>query len=461
MKQMKTELHDYDIFPKVFPVGKEVNITIKPMGLHAAFTEESYCMVICPLDEGIDRDYPHLSGYEYHTVSPEADGCIRFTHTFETEQEYFIRLKVNDKRLVQLSVFAVAEDLCGRYPFVGDLHMHTFRSDGRQSPAVVAANYRRYGYDFLAITDHRRYYPSLEAIKAYEKVNIEYTLVPGEEVHMPKGDENHINDVHIVNFGGTYSVNALVRRERADDAGMEICNLKENRSTVENCPEQMSEEEFYRTVDAYADTIKIPEGVERFSYAACQWEFEQIKKAGGLAIFAHPFWINDVYHVPVKLSEALFADRKFSAFEVLGGENYFEQNGFQSIFYYEQCAKGFKCPVVGSTDSHSSINNRNARICSTIVFAPENTREALVASVSDMYSVAVDTISTEYRLVGELRLVRYADFIYNHFLPLHDELCYEEGRLMREYACGDEDAARMLDAIYGRMKKQREKYFAF
>ena len=34
---MKTELHYYDIFPKVFPAGKEVEITIKPLGYHADF----------------------------------------------------------------------------------------------------------------------------------------------------------------------------------------------------------------------------------------------------------------------------------------------------------------------------------------------------------------------------------------------------------------------------------------
>ncbi len=455
---MKTELHDYDIFPKVFPVGKEVTVTVKPMGLHAAFTESSYEMLLCPLDHGCERDYPHFSGFEHFELKPDEDGCLRFTHTYDKEQEYFIRLFSDHKRLVQLSVFAVAEDLCGRYPFVGDLHMHTFRSDGRQSPAVVAANYRRYGYDFLAITDHHRYFPSLEAIKAYQDIDLEYTLVPGEEVHLPKGDEDHRNDVHIVNFGGLYSINALVRR---NDEDMNVCNIKENRSLIDDCPAQMSEDEFYQAIDAYAQTIEIPAGVERFAYACSQWEFEQIKKAGGLAIFAHPYWISNVYQVPEALSEALFTNRKFSAFEVLGGESYFEQNGFQTIFYYEQCAKGRKCPIVGSTDSHSSVNNRNGRICSTIVFAPENTREALIDSINGSYSVAVDTISEEYRLVGDLRLVKYANFLYVNFLPLHDELCYEEGRLMREYACGDEDAARVLKAIHGRMKKQREKYFAF
>ena len=34
---MVMELHDYDIFPKVFPVGKAVEITIKPLGRHVVF----------------------------------------------------------------------------------------------------------------------------------------------------------------------------------------------------------------------------------------------------------------------------------------------------------------------------------------------------------------------------------------------------------------------------------------
>ena len=116
---------------------------------------------------------------------------------------------------------------------------------------------------------------------------------------------------------------------------------------------------------------------------------------------------------------------------------------------------------MGSTDSHSCVHNRNALIASTIVFAPENTREGIVSSIKDFYSVAVDSISTELRLVGEARFVRYGNFLLREFFTLHDELVFEEGRLMKDYACGDEDAARLLTAINGRMKKQREKYFAF
>ena len=38
----------------------------------------------------------------------------------------------------------------------GNLHCHTTESDGHLSPAEVVWRYRQAGYDFLAITDHRR-----------------------------------------------------------------------------------------------------------------------------------------------------------------------------------------------------------------------------------------------------------------------------------------------------------------
>lgn len=32
---MNNEIHDYDVFPKFYPAGKEVTITTKPLGAHA------------------------------------------------------------------------------------------------------------------------------------------------------------------------------------------------------------------------------------------------------------------------------------------------------------------------------------------------------------------------------------------------------------------------------------------
>lgn len=447
---VKLELFNYDIFPKVFPCDEETEVTIKPLGAHVAFSGE-YTVQVRALNQGNIRDYKERNNLVSYFVTPEADGCLRFKHIYRDEQEHFIDIIKDDKRIVRLSVYSLLPDMIGRYPFRGDLHMHTCRSDGRQAPAIVAAEYRKNGYDFLAITDHDSYYPSLEAINAYKDVPIEYNLVTGEEVHLED------NDIHIVNFGGKYSVNALMPGDHHIDVG----DSKELRSLDGECPEVISVEEYKRQVRELAETVNIPEGIEKFTYASCVWIFNHIKKADGLGIFCHPYWIANVFQVPETLVEYMMQTQPFDAFEVLGGERYYQQNGFQAARYYDDRAKGRRYPIVGSTDSHSCVHNDGALIASTIVFAPKNTREGIVYSIKDCYSVAVDTISTEWRLVGETRFVRYGDFLLREFFPLHDELTYEEGRLMKDYVCGDEDAKAILSAINGRMKKQREKYFKF
>ncbi|MBR3836137.1 MAG: hypothetical protein IKJ69_05075 [Clostridia bacterium] len=447
---VKLELVYYDIFPKVFPCNEEIEITVKPLGAHVAF-EGEYTVEVRALTEGNSQRYPERNNLVSYPRTPEPDGTIRFSHTFKGEQEHYVDIVRDKKRVVRLSVYSLLPDLVGRYPFRGDLHMHTCRSDGRQAPAIVAAEYRKNGYDFLAITDHDVYYGSLEAMNAFKDVPIEYNLVPGEEVHLEG------NDTHIVNFGGTYSVNALMPGDQHIDVGPG----KEFRSLNGECPEIISVEEYKRQVNELADTLDIPDGVEKFTYASCVWIFNHIKAADGLGIFCHPYWLQNVFHVPETLVEHIMDTQPFDAFEVLGGESYYEQNGFQTMRYYDDRIKGRHYPIVGSTDSHSCVHNDGAFVASTIVFAPENTREGIVASIKDFYSVAVDSISKELRLVGETRFVRYACFLLREFFPLHDELVFEEGRLMKDYVCGDEDAARILRAINGRMKKQREKYFCF
>ena len=45
-------------------------------------------------------------------------------------------------------------------------------------------------------------------------------------------------------------------------------------------------------------------------------------------------------------------------------------------------------------------------------------------------------------------------------MPLHDELCFEEGRLMKAYACGDQEAGEELRRIGKRTDFLTEKYWA-
>lgn len=459
---MNNVLHDYDIFPKVIAVGKETEITIKPLGRHARRNYDPYPIVlqIRGLEDGSYGDYPARGNNVNIEPQVDEEGVIRFTYTFPKEQEYFIRLtqKEGGWRFAQLNVYAVDEDLCGRYPFVGDLHMHSCRSDGREDGVVVFANYRKHGYDFLALTDHERYYPSLEVINAYKDLNTDYELIPGEEVHIPGTEDDLRNDIHIVNFGGSFSVNGLVKesaqsRDRGED--------KAWRSLDGVCPDPVSIEELKETVLAMAEELDIPEGIEKYTYAMCVWIFNQIRAGGGLGLYCHPYWISDMYQVPETLNDYILKQKPFDAFEVLGGEDYYEQNGLQTQKYYDLRAQGYDFPIVGTTDSHGSVNNRNAFVASTMVFSPANERESLIGSIKNGYSVAIDGISKEFRLVGDFRLSKYACFLLKNFFPLHDDLCYEEGRAMKDYVFGDEKAKEILDLVGPRMKAQREKYFAF
>lgn len=156
--EMSTELSYYDIFPKVIPENKTVELTLRGLGAHAAFTpSHEYTLKVIPLEY---RDHPSgLTPSRVRTfpVIAADDGALRLSLSFEGEQEHFVRVMDGDKNITQMSVYSLKEDLCGRYPYMGDLHVHTCRSDGRESPAIVCANYRKMGFDFLAITDHGRY----------------------------------------------------------------------------------------------------------------------------------------------------------------------------------------------------------------------------------------------------------------------------------------------------------------
>lgn len=451
------ELLNYDVFPKVISEKKEVLITIKPLGIHAHFPEAEYTLHILGLEDGSISDFKDRKNLKKLLVKVDDDNCIRFKFTFPKEQMYYLRLiKPDGKKLVQLSVYAVSHDLAGRYPFMGDLHFHTCYSDGRQSPEIAAANCRKIGYDFMAITDHKRYYPSLYAKNFYKDVPIDLNLVPGEEVHLVKADDDHKNEVHIVNFGGEYSINAMF-----DDVHIsEVGDDKKLRSLYGECPDVKSVREMNEMLDSLIEKEDIPDGIEKYAYTSCKFIFDEIRKANGLGIFCHPYWISNVQQIPETFIDYMMEKQPFDAFEVLGGENYFEQNGFQTIRYYEDRAKGRIYPIVGSTDCHNSTD-MDRFPCKTIVFSKRNERKELISSIKDFYSVAVDTISSEYRIVGELRLVKYATFLMQNYFPLHDDLCFEEGRAMKAYACGEEGSRETLEFLHGRCEKLLKKYFNF
>lgn len=451
---MKNVLYDYDIYPKVFLGDREQSITVQPLGDHAfPVPEGEYHVEILKVNRDNWKQYPEIDGKVHLTLQPCENGCLRFSSYFEGEGEHFVYIWESSApdRQIELSVYSVDSDMAERLPYRGDLHLHTCRSDARHAPATVAANYRGHGYDFLAITDHHRYYPSLEAMEAW-KVLGDLTIVPGEEVQLP------LNDVHYINFGGSYSINALVTPNHNQERGGNDLRFRSMDGTA---PEPMCREAYEAMIRERAKAVDLPYESQRLSYAVLEWIYEHIQANGGLGIFPHPYWLCPVMQLPEDYTEFIYRQGPFDAFEVLGGEKYYAHNGFQTGFYYAMKAKGIDRPVVGSTDSHGSTeHNPNALICSTIVFAKKNSREGLIDAVKEKYSVAVDTISKEYRLVGDFRLMKYASFLMENYFPLHDLACRAEGYYMERYLAGDIRAEVILQAMRGQIAEMQKKYFA-
>ena len=73
----------------------------------------------------------------------------------------------------------------------GNLHMHTTMSDGRKAPLDAIADYEAAGYDFLAITDHRR----VTRVPEYQG---RVVLVPGVEMDV---EPSELEVIHLVGVG--------------------------------------------------------------------------------------------------------------------------------------------------------------------------------------------------------------------------------------------------------------------
>ncbi len=110
----------------------------------------------------------------------------------------------------------------------GNIHTHTTRSDGTQSPRDVATWYRDHGYQFLAITDHN------VLVDPGELEGLEgpgFTLVPGEEISSTAGPAPvHVQALcidHLIE-GGAFDTPAQALRSMVaavrDQGGVPVVN---------------------------------------------------------------------------------------------------------------------------------------------------------------------------------------------------------------------------------------------
>ena len=434
--QIRPENRYFDVLPRIVPADAESVIEIVPLFDHVRFDENcAYELTYAPME------YPaQQGGLEPGTKIPLApeNGRIRITAYFEAEQEHTLILEAtcNDKKhtVGNFRVYSVKEDLYGLRPYKGDFHMHSHRSDGVESPAYMAGICRRVGLHFMGLSDHRYYAASIEAADAFADVPVDLRIYPAEEVHTPD------NPIHILNFGGREGVTEYYR----DD---ETAYREEVAALMESLP-------------------PTPPGVNRFHYAACLWASEYIRTRDGMSMLCHPYWITGNRHnVEEPILDLFFENEVFDVLELISGFGYeslnrMDVNALQVARYLEERAKGRRIAVAGISDTHGAERSDAFGRYYTVCFAPSLDLADLIASMKELRAVAVEAPAGHLpRAYGPFRLVKYTQFLLREIFPQHDELCFEEGRLMLQYASGDPSAVERLRLLQGQTKALYGKYW--
>ena len=402
----------YAVYPSVVPVGVETLLTVAPAErTFLLYDGEEYKVTLRPVDGDDDYYRPYCFT---DVIAVPKNGVICVPFTFTMESEYLLYLEKAGKKLATFSLYALEADLYALSPLRGDLHSHSFRSDGSHDPAAVAGQFREQGYDFFALTDHNRRYPGEEIDETYADTDTGLLRISGEEVHAPG------SVLHVVHVGGNESVANRYIHARED---------------------------YEREVKAYETRVPdhVPEEY-RARYARAIWATDAIHAVGGLAIFAHPFWRpgNRSLNLPVPLARLFLSSGMFDAFELIGGGGQLANNRHIAL-WQEARETGVCIPIVGASDVHGMRDAESFPDYFTLCFAKDATEESVVAAIRKGQTVAVEATGLEYerryRVYGSLRLVSYAQFLLHNFFPTLTRLAAGEGVAMRAFAMGGTDAS--------------------
>ena len=414
---MNNNIFNYAIYPSVVPADTESEIAIHPLGENTAFLQGiSYTVEVRGV-ETFCNNYAKLP-WKWYNVTPNENGGLVIRHHFEGEQRYVVKIVRPEEDILAtphrditnrskrgcnkdavLNVYSLGSDLYGLKGYKGELHCHSYESDGIQDVAHTVGNYRSAGYDFIAITDH---YITMGSEKAallpLVKESGMLTLL-GEECHVPT------EQIHAVHIGGNASVNAYYR---------------------DHTEESVAEMESIR-----AELDYLPEHIDKTDYAWRVWIARKAGEFEGVSILAHPHWLwYDTYFMASAITKQLLKDNIYDAMDIT------DQEADTSVaLWAEMRSMGCQTSVVGCSDSHESSSFdclHPVRGGYTLAFAAKNERLDILSAIKSGQCVAVNADGSPERVQGPYRFVKFARFLLDNYFPMHMRLCRGQGVLIAD-----------------------------
>jgi len=382
-------IHMTEFYPRVVAAHRRNTLYFRLCGDVTAPPEvklqpmEAYATHAPDYSSKCDGRYPWL------VLTGQGDDLYSVDADFAGEQRYSVRLRMGEEVLFYGYVYAVEPDLASLRPYKGDTHLHTNCSDGWESPMDTVCAYRAAGYDFVAITDHGRYYPSVDTRAALAPLTERFHVMLGEEVH-PKGGSYF----HIISLNADRHVTEAFE-QRPDYVAAEIQRILDTR-------------DLSALPDPYAAAMRI-------------FITSEIRRAGGIAVMAHPFWeIADEYNMQTAEFLYHWHHGDFDALELLAGnDDTGNGNNLQELLWNDLRAEGLTIPVVGCSDAHvprcqCDYDHFNHQF--TLAFAANT--DDLPASILEQRAVAVYRENDKhFRCMGPYRYAKYARFLMAEYYP--------------------------------------------
>lgn len=238
----------------------------------------------------------------------------------------------------------------------GNLHMHTTRSDGRVEPAAAVETYRRNGYDFIALTDHRR--PGVTIENGESRIPDDWDGVQGHVLT----DLNSARPDSVTAASVTAKDMLILSGVEWDTGGI-------NSDLPGDVP-------CWHILGIGMTSCVHGESLRIVRHPTPQYIVDTIHADGGIAILAHPCWsVMD----PASITKV----HGFAAAEIYNAvsENPWNGNRADSSVWFDLWATNqhILMPAVAGDDAHSYSGDQCQSF--TMVKAESLTRDGIIAAL--------------------------------------------------------------------------------
>lgn len=272
-----------------------------------------------------------------------------------------------------------------------DFHLHSYYSDGRLSPKNLVWECKKVGLKIIALTDHEHVGGILEAVEAGKGLGIK--VIPGIELSADhEGREQHLlglaidcQSSELEEFLREWAktklqqITAMIKKLQEAGFKVELKDaLEQARGSITRAhlgyavwgnPENLEilKDFEIKTISDFFERFLKKEAYVKRKIPSVKEAIALIKKTGGRAIWAHPFW-NEQNYQYIEEKAAIFQKFGLDGIEVC--YNSFFMDKAKALLLH-QIAQDLSMFETGGSDFHSLLMDKFNKVADFKAFGLE------------------------------------------------------------------------------------------